>query len=929
MAMTISIGKSKPTPGSLRCRRVLIILFCAFCGITAQAAASARIPLDEGWALQSSCKLNDGGQVISSAQYKPHNWYTTTVPSTVLAAQVSSGKFKDPFYGDNLRKIPGTTYPIGSNFAESAMPKDSPYACSWWYRTEFRLPASASRRNAWLHFDGINYRANIWLNGKKLADANDVAGAYRIYEFNATPLLQADEVNVLAVETFAQTENDLGINFVDWAPMPPDKDLGLWRDVYITESGPVTVRYPQVSTHFRNDSLQEADLTITAELYNASNTPMTGTLEAELQGRTVRQNVTLSPAEARSVHFTPQEFSELQVRNPQLWWPAPLGPQTLHQLTMRFLIGKQVSDEQQTRFGIREITAQLNGPSAQPGKMYHIGSSKIVETDTRPLLFRINGKKILIRGAGWTPDLLLRSSPERLKAQFEYVRDMNLNAIRLEGKLDNDDFFDLADQMGVLVIAGWCCCDKWEKWDTWNARDLDLASASLRSQILRLRRHPSLMLWMNGSDFAPPANVENTYIQVLKEVDWPNPYVSSASAMPTSVTGASGVKMTGPYDYEPPSYWLADKDKYGGAFSFMTETGTGPAIPLKGSLEKMIPPDHLWPIDDMWNFHAGAGSDFKDVNHYNDAMKAIYGAPTGLDDYIRKSQAMAYDTERAMFEAYTRNKYHSTGIIQWMLNNAWPSVVWHLYDYYLQPGGGYFGTKKACEPVHVLYSYDDRSVVVANNLYQDFPGLTVKAALYDSDMRENFSRTTTVNAQADAIEKAFVVPEISPAPKLSFLALTLQNSSGQVLSSNFYWLPAKLSTFDWDLEHTNQHAYYSAVTEYEDLTALNNLPAAHLETSASVEHSAAGDAVRVRIHNASPNIAFQVSLGIHDGNRDDQILPVLWQDNYISLLPNESRVLVARYAPGQLASHAELRISGWNISPATILLQPTERSRAK
>lgn len=427
--------------------RCIILFVCTFCGVWSQAAVN-RINLHDSWLLQSSCKVSDQGGVISSVQYQPQHWYTVTVPSTVLAAQLAAGEFKDPYYGENLRTIAGTNYPIGSNFSELAMPKDSPYACSWWYRREFRLPALSSGRTVWLHFDGINYRANIWLNGMKLADSNDVAGAYRSYEFNATPLLRANAVNVLAVQTFAQTENDLGINFVDWAPMPPDKDMGLWRDVYLTESGPVTVRYAEAQTRFSNDSLQQADLTVTAELRNSSNHSVEGKLTGEFENHNFRQNVKLEAGETRSVSFSAKDFAELQVKNPKLWWPAPLGPQNLYRLTMRFLIGSNVSDQQQSRFGIREITAELNGPSPQPGKMYHIGSSKILDTDTRPLLFRVNRQKVLIRGAGWAPDLFRRSSLERLRAQFDYVRDMNLNAIRLEGKLDNDDFFDLADQMG-------------------------------------------------------------------------------------------------------------------------------------------------------------------------------------------------------------------------------------------------------------------------------------------------------------------------------------------------------------------------------------------------------------------------------------------------------------------------------------------------
>jgi exo-1,4-beta-D-glucosaminidase len=888
---------------------VVILAFCS-----QLSAGTPMMKLHDGWELQSSCKVQQPGEVLSTAAFKPSGWYRTSVPSTVVAAQVSAGELKDPYFAENLRKLPGMDYPVGKNFSEMAMPKDSPYACSWWYRTEFRLPEDYKGRVVWLHFNGINNRANIWLNGHKVADSEDVAGAYRIYEFNVTQFAVPNAVNVLAVETFAQTENDLGINFVDWAPMPPDKDMGLWRDVQLTTSGPVSVRYPQVITHFTDDSLHQANLTVMAEVRNASAHPVTGILEGGFDDHKFRQSVSLAPGEVKSIRFDPNDFVELQVKNPKLWWPAPVGPQNFYSLNMRLVIGNEVSDEQQIHFGIREITAELNGPSPKPGKMYHIGSGKIVDTDVRPLLFRVNRRKILIRGAGWAPDLLLRSSPERLQAEFQYVRDMNLNAIRLEGKLETDEFFNLADKMGVLVIAGWCCCDHWEKWDTWGARDLEIATASLRSQILRLRSHPSLMVWMNGSDFPPPEKVEEAYIKVLGGTDWSNPYVSSASAMPTSVTGASGVKMTGPYDYVPPSYWLVDSSRYGGAFSFMTETSPGPAIPVKSSLRKFIPAGKLWPINDVWNFHAGAGEDFDNLNHYDEAMNAIYGRPKDLDDYERKSQAMAYEGERAMFEAYTRNKYNSTGVIQWMLNNAWPSVVWHLYDYFLQPAGGYFGAKKACELLHVQYSYDDRGVVVVNNLYRDAPGLKVTAALYDFDLQERFLRKAGLDSSSDSVQQVMTVPELSPTQRISFLKLALEDGSGRVLSSNFYWLPAKLSSFDWDLEHTNKHAYYSAVTSYEDLTMLNQMPAAQLEVSANRATSESDDAVRVQLRNNSNHLAFLVRLGIHDDQHDGEVLPVLWEDNYFSLLPGESRVVVARYPGQKLGPHPQLDVEGWNVS---------------
>jgi exo-1,4-beta-D-glucosaminidase len=919
----ITGGASKPALAML-----FVLFLVSILHSVAAADTSGRLELHQGWALQSSCKATHGGELLSTVTFKPRGWYTASIPSTVLAAQLAAGEFEDPYFGDNLRKIPGTSYPIGGSFAELPMPKDSPYACSWWYRTEFRLPEGYQGRTVWLHFDGINNRANIWLNGRKLADAKNVAGAYRIYEFNATDFLRPNEINVLAVETFAPTENDFGINFVDWNPTPPDKNMGLWRDVYLTASGPVSVRSPQVITHFPDDTVKRADLTVMAELRNASDQPVEGSFEGSFENYEFHQIVKLSPGEVRSVQFTPEEFPQLRVKDPKLWWPAPVGPQNLYSLNMRFLIAGEVSDEQHIHFGIREITAELNGPAPQPGKMYHIGSGKIVDTDTRPLLFRINHKKILIRGAGWTPDLLLDSSREQLETQFQYMRDMNLNTVRLEGKLEGDEFFDLADKMGVLVIAGWCCCDHTEKWDQWLPGDLTIATDSLRTQVLRLRSHPSLMLWMNGSDFAPPANVEQAYIKVLQEAHWPNPYVSSASAIPTSITGASGVKMTGPYDYVPPSYWLADASRYGGAFGFITETSPGPAIPLKSSLRKFIPPDHLWPPNDLWNFHAGAGRDFNNLEHYNAAMDAIYGAPTGLDDYITKSQAMAYDGERAMFEAYSRNKYRSTGVIQWMLNNAWPSVVWHLYDYYLQPAGGYFGTKKACESLHVQYSYDDRGVVVVNSLYHDFKELSVTVALYDFDLQQKFFQKAKLDVPADSVQQVLVIPALSPSPKISFVKLTLQDKGGEVLSSNFYWLPSKPSSYDWDLGRTNEHAYYTSVSTYEDLTMLNHLPRVRLEASAIEEHDEQGDTVRVELHNPSHDLAFQVRLGIRAEKREDEILPVLWQDNYLSLMPGESRVVIAQYtAPHKLEGDPQLEVNGWNVDALTIPLHAGSASK--
>jgi exo-1,4-beta-D-glucosaminidase len=270
---------------------------------------------------------------------------------------------------------------------------------------------------------------------------------------------------------------------------------------------------------------------------------------------------------------------------------------------------------------------------------------------------------------------------------------------------------------------------------------------------------------------------------------------------------------------------------------------------------------------------------------------------------------MAYDGERAMFEAYARNKYASTGVIQWMLNNAWPSVVWHLYDYFLQPAGGYFGVKKACEPLHVQYSFDDRSVVVVNNLYENFSGLTVTAALYDFDLNRTFFRQEKLESSADSVQRVLTIPP-QEIPKMSFVKLTLEDAGGKVVSSNFYWVPATLSTLDWE----RTHDYYTPVSVYEDLKVLNQLSQVRLEASATLEHNAQGTTARVRIHNPNHHLAFQIRLGIHEGTREDQILPVFWEDNYFSLLPGESNVVTAHYSSSDaLAGNPQVRLEGWNI----------------
>ena len=370
----------------------------------------------------------------------------------------------------------------------------------------------------------------------------------------------------------------------------------------------------------------------------------------------------------------------------------------------------------------------------------------------------MNGRRILIRGAGWSSELTLRYSPERFEQEIAYVKEMGLNTIRLEGKLEDDSFFDITDREGILVMPGWCCCDHWEKWKDWDAEDLPVATASLRDQVLRLRGRASVFTWLNGSDGPPPANVEEAYLAVLKELGFPNPVVSSATEKQAELSGESGMKMRGPYEWVPPLYWYTDT-KLGGPHGFATEIGPGPAPPPLESLKRFIPEDQLWPIGEAWSYHCGGGP-FKTLDVFTKAMDARYGPSKDVAEYARKAQAAAYESHRAMLESFAERKYTATGVVQWMQNNAWPGMIWHLYDFYLRPGGSYFGAKKAGEPLHVQYAYDDRSVVVVNASLQESTGLKATARVLDLASKELFARTEAVSVGADGSVKAFRIPEL-------------------------------------------------------------------------------------------------------------------------------------------------------------------------
>ncbi len=887
--------------------RTLLSAFLIFLSLTSFAQTpppqtTTRVYLRDGWALQSSAKIEDKGEAISTPAFRAKDWLSVTVPTTVVAAQLQSGLLPDPFFGMNLRQYPGIGYPIGFNFSNLPMPPDSPYGVSWWFRKEFTLPAEFFGKTVWLNFRGINYRANVYLNGKQIADQNDVAGAWRTYEFDITSMAKPGN-NVVAVQVWAPTEQSLAITFVDWNPAPPDKNMGLFREVYLTASGPVALRYPAVLSKVDSPANTMAHLTVAALVKNASDHAVKGTLQGRIEKVEFSQSVELAAGEDKEVTFSPEQYPQLNVSSPRLWWPAQMGTPNLHDLELSFEIDGKVSDSAHTQFGIREITSEVAEQAPNRFKR----------------LFKVNGKNMLIRGAGWTPDMMLRENPQRIADEFRYVRDMGLNTIRLEGKLESEEFFERADREGILVMAGWCCCDHWEHWGNWQDEDFVIAKNSLRDQIYRLRSHPSLLTWLNGSDNPPPPDVEEMYLRVESDLLWPNPTVSSATAKPAA-SGPSGVKMSGPYEYVAPSYWQSDPHLTmeeqscnaggcGGGYGFNTETSMGPAVPVIESVRRMIPKDHLWPIDEYWNFHAGGGA-FKDLHVFTDALNARYGQANSAEDFTYKSQLMSYEGVRAMYEAYSRNKYTSTGVIQWMLNNAWPSMIWHLYDYYLQPGGGYFGAKKALQALDPVYGYDDHSVWLVSSQYTDAKALKFSAQIYNLDGAQKFSKEAKLDANADGTAKVFEIPPLGGISSTYFLDLRITDAAGKLVGSNFYWLSTRTEMLDW----SKSNWYTTPTASHADYTSLAQLPKIKLKVSSRTETKGTDSITHVFLENPGKTVAFFVRLKIVKGEKGEEVLPVLWQDNYISLLPGERREVTATFRTAELGSAKPvLEVSGWNV----------------
>jgi exo-1,4-beta-D-glucosaminidase len=891
----------KLRPG-LRLRAIVFLPWMAAGAILfLQTTAGAQGPLENvsvslhnGWYVHSSVGLTAAGDQISAPGFHPKEWLKTSIPATPIGAQVENHILPSPYAGSQSRKIPGWSYPVGDDYAKQEWAPGSPYSVPWWFLNQFSLPPNVAGRRIYLHFDGINYRANLWVNGHLVVDSKSMAGTYTIFEYDITEFARPGGKNGVALDITGPARDDLSMTFVDWSPMPADRNLGIWRGAWICSSGPVKLRFPQVRTNL-NSELTSAELTVGAELGTASRLPVTGLLRGTITpgNITFSQRVTLQPGDkGRVVAFRPDSFEQLRIRRPALWWPAGLGPQNLYTCRLRIYSAGVLSDEAVFRFGVRKIDSGLNAADPDTQEQYR--------------WFKVNNQPVLIKAAGWSYDMLLKYSAARRLQEIEYIRDLNMNAIRMEGTMEDQAFYDLADQYGILIIAGWVCCGHWEDWSSWSPENASVAISSLDSQIRAMRNHPSAMLWMNGSDLPPPANIERIEANIEKADNWPNPVVSNADYSDSPVTGISGVKMKGPYQWVPPIFWYAN-DTNGGAFGFATEISIGPAVPPMESLTATLDKDPpSWPIDDSWTLHMG-GSQFNSLDIVTTALNNRYGPAESAADYVWKSQAENYECTRAMFEAYEANKSKtdgtaSTGLVQWQVNKGWPSLHWQLYDWYLRPGGAYFGAKKGSEPLHIEWDYGfQNAVYVTNDHRETLPGLVASADVLNFDLTRKYHATAKLDADPSSSKIALRIPALAGLSQTYFVKLQLKDATGKVLSDNFYWYSTK------DDEVPESCDWHCLPTNYADLTALQNLPQVKVQHSERVGKNS----VTVVLTNSSRSLAFLIRARVTKGGAE--IVPVFWSDNYVSLLPGEIRTLRASFQPGSLPAGTTVKLDGFNV----------------
>jgi exo-1,4-beta-D-glucosaminidase len=741
----------------------------------------------------------------------------------------------------------------------------------WVFTTRF--DAKKGLRHV-LRFEGLNYYADIELNGKLIASRDTTFGPYCVREFDITAL--AKSRNTLKVTLRRAQDGDLNAGYVDWNPAPVDESMGIIRPVTLISTPDVQVQDIYVRPIVCPEDLSRAKFEARITLANRAAKAVEGVVEGIYEGGAFSIPVKLEAGEIRQVSVTEE------VDNPRIWWTAELGSPELYHLEVSFRKGGKVSHSAGATFGLRSIESEI--------------------TPWGHRQFILNGKKVLVKSAGWTDDLFMQDTPESLEAQVKMVADMGLNSIRFENIWGKDQtIYDLCDRYGLMALVGFSCQWEWENYcglpETKGYGCInDPASEALavryfHDQVVWLRNHPSVIGWLTGSDMIPNPRLEKQYLDLYEKLDY-RPYVCSAKGL-RSLAGPSGMKMEGPYEYVGPDYWWID-NRCGGNYGFNTETGPGLQIPQLESVRRMVGEKDLWPIGPGWAYHCTASSSVMNNTQFlENAMNHLYGPAGGLEDWMRKAHAMDYDATRSMYEAFRANVPEATGIVQWMLNSAWPSLYWQLYDWYGIPTAGYYGVKAANAPVQAVYNYGNNSVWVVND---GVPAADYKVRIRVYDQNSHLVRDEQVPVTSRPRDSWKVAGGIEGP---CFLAVEVNGKDYS--ASNFYCIAAGLNRYKW-----NRADWWGIpIDTYADMLFVTRLPSASL--AMKVRQAEGG--YDVTLENKSQVIAYQNILKALDG--DGNLIPgTFWTDNFFTVLPGESRTVHCSLPAG--CAQAAVGFSGWN-----------------
>lgn len=890
--------------------------------------------LEGGWRLTPAPKVSAAAEQIAQTGFHPDGWWAATVPGTVLTTMVDRGVYPDPDYGLNNLAIP-----------ESLNKQD------YWYRNEFIAPKQAKGERRTLVLEGINYHADVWLNGRHIGQ---VTGAFERGIFDVTDLLRPGAANALAIRIsppphpgIPQEQSILGgpgenggmmcldgPTFVategwDWIPAERDRDTGLWQDVRLVPSGSVDVHDPQVVTRFARAAngafdTTQADLTITVPLRNAARKAVKGRLSVSFEGAEITRDVTVAPGE-QSVRFAAADTPQLHLTQPRLWWPNGYGKPELYHAHVTFTEANRTSSTVMSQFGVREVSYELSlfdehgsirrvdyAPTEDTGRdtpavdVSHDGIRVIshergeaqgiasiaagaggspslhdlTDHGAAPyLVLRVNGVRIAARGGNWgMDDARKRVSRERLEPYFRLHRDAGLNIIRnWVGQSTEETFYQLADEYGLMVWN-----DFWDSTQNYNveAQDPGLFLDNARDTILRYRNHPSIVMWCGRNEGVPQPVINEGLAQLIHTLDGTRYYSPSSNEI--------NLQQSGPYSYQDPADYYTRLNT-----GFSVETGT-PSLPTRQWFDRWLPKADQWPVSDDWAYHDWHQAGNGDVSGFDQHMETQFGAATSLDDYVRKAQMMNYVDHRAIFEGMSAHLWApNSGRLLWMTHPAWPSTMWEIYTSDYDAQASYYGTKKACEPLHVQLDPTNATVTVANLTTEARPGLKVSGRVYSLDGRQLLNREATLDAPADVATHAFTLDLGSLMADTAVLVrLELRGQDGRLLSENTYWLADKETGY----------------------RALTRMPAVPVSIEAAKPETQISMRLTLRNNGSVPALASKLTLLSAD---DAPVLPAYYSDNYVSLLPGESREITIDMPASTHGKSLHVQLSGWNVQPVS------------